>query len=63
MSQAGAGPAQENSGSKGTLRVVQLYPRDMNIYGDWGNALVLQQRISWHGYTPVSYTHSDAADE
>jgi CobQ-like glutamine amidotransferase family enzyme len=37
---------------KGTLRVVQLYPRDMNIYGDWGNALVLQQRISWHGYTP-----------
>lgn len=38
--------------SKGTLRVVQLYPRDMNIYGDWGNALVLQQRIRWHGYTP-----------
>lgn len=38
--------------SKGTLRVVQLYPRDMNIYGDWGNALVLQRRISWHGYTP-----------
>ena len=38
--------------SKGTLRVLQLYPRDMNIYGDWGNALVLKQRISWHGYTP-----------
>ena len=38
--------------SKGTLRVVQLYPRDMNIYGDWGNALVLQRRIQWHGYTP-----------
>lgn len=38
--------------TKGTLRVLQLYPRDMNIYGDWGNALVLQQRISWHGYTP-----------
>lgn len=37
--------------SKGTLRVVQLYPRDMNIYGDWGNALVLQRRIAWHGYT------------
>ena len=29
--------------SKGTIRVVQLYPRDMNIYGDWGNALVLQR--------------------
>ncbi|HAP90130.1 MAG TPA: glutamine amidotransferase [Arthrobacter bacterium] len=38
--------------SKGTIRVLQLYPRDMNIYGDWGNALVLKQRISWHGYTP-----------
>ncbi len=38
--------------SKGTIRVLQLYPRDMNIYGDWGNALVLKQRIYWHGYTP-----------
>ncbi|MDE8668880.1 glutamine amidotransferase [Pseudarthrobacter sp. H3Y2-7] len=43
----GSGP-----GSKGALRVLQLYPRDMNIYGDWGNALVLKRRISWHGYTP-----------
>nr|WP_308113603.1 glutamine amidotransferase [Arthrobacter sp. ISL-30] len=41
-----------NHASKGTIRVLQLYPRDMNIYGDWGNALVLQQRIRWHGYTP-----------
>ena len=38
--------------SKGTIRVLQLYPRDMNIYGDWGNALVLAQRLRWHGYTP-----------
>lgn len=38
--------------SKGTIRVLQLYPRDMNIYGDWGNALVLRQRLLWHGYTP-----------
>ncbi|MEV8084012.1 type 1 glutamine amidotransferase [Pseudarthrobacter oxydans] len=52
MSQAGTDSATENSAGKGTLRVVQLYPRDMNIYGDWGNALVLQQRIRWHGYTP-----------
>jgi len=37
---------------KGTIRVLQLYPRDMNIYGDWGNALVLAQRLRWHGYTP-----------
>ncbi|MGX1160821.1 hypothetical protein FBY31_0811 [Arthrobacter sp. SLBN-100] len=52
MSQSGANPARESSESKGTIRVVQLYPRDMNIYGDWGNALVLQQRLRWHGYTP-----------
>ena len=38
--------------NKGTIRVVQLYPRDMNIYGDWGNALVLKRRLAWHGYTP-----------
>jgi CobQ-like glutamine amidotransferase family enzyme len=44
-------PSSE-AGSKGTISVLQLYPRDMNIYGDWGNALVLQQRLRWHGYTP-----------
>lgn len=48
----GAGPDSAGPESKGTIRVLQLYPRDMNIYGDWGNALVLKQRISWHGYTP-----------
>ncbi|MFJ4025843.1 type 1 glutamine amidotransferase [Paenarthrobacter sp. NPDC089989] len=44
--------SEEAQPSKGTLRVLQLYPKEMNIYGDWGNALVLQQRIRWHGYTP-----------
>lgn len=33
-----------------TIRLLQLYPRDMNIYGDWGNALVLKRRLQWHGY-------------
>jgi len=23
----------------------------MNIYGDWGNVLVLKRRLEWHGYT------------
>lgn len=23
----------------------------MNIYGDWGNTLVLKKRLEWHGYT------------
>lgn len=33
-----------------SLKIVQLYPKDMNIYGDWGNALVLEKRANWHGY-------------
>lgn len=44
-----------------TIRILQLYPRDMNIYGDSGNTLVLTQRTKWHGYTPelISYNPSD----
>lgn len=34
-----------------TVNLLQLYPRDMNIYGDWGNTLVLKRRLEWHGYT------------
>jgi CobQ-like glutamine amidotransferase family enzyme len=36
--------------SEKTITVLQLYPRDMNIYGDWGNVLVLKRRLEWHGY-------------
>lgn len=35
---------------KGTLRLVHLYPEQMNIYGDWGNVLTLKKRAEWHGY-------------
>ncbi len=35
---------------KGSLRILQLYPRAMNIYGDYGNVLVLKQRLAWRGY-------------
>lgn len=31
------------------LRLVHLYPREMNIYGDTGNVLVLRQRLRWRG--------------
>lgn len=31
------------------LRILQLYPRDMNIYGDAGNTLTLVKRAGWHG--------------
>ncbi len=36
--------------SKKIVSLLQLYPRDMNIYGDWGNTLVLKRRLEWHGY-------------
>lgn len=35
---------------KRSITILQLYPRDMNIYGDWGNTLVLKRRLEWHGY-------------
>jgi hypothetical protein len=40
------------------LHVVHLYPREMNIYGDTGNVVVLRKRLQWRGrpvqVTPVS---------
>jgi CobQ-like glutamine amidotransferase family enzyme len=40
------------------IRLVHLYPREMNIYGDTGNVLVLRRRLAWRGLpvevTPVS---------
>lgn len=44
------------------LTILQLYPRDMNIYGDNGNALVLLRRAQWHGYEPrvISYNPGDS---
>ncbi|MDQ1749550.1 MAG: hypothetical protein QOE71_606 [Pseudonocardiales bacterium] len=32
-----------------TLTLVHLYPREMNIYGDTGNVLVLRKRLQWRG--------------
>ena len=31
------------------LRIAHLYPEQMNIYGDRGNILTLQQRCRWRG--------------
>jgi CobQ-like glutamine amidotransferase family enzyme len=36
--------------SPATLTLVHLYPREMNIYGDTGNVLVLRRRLEWRGY-------------
>jgi CobQ-like glutamine amidotransferase family enzyme len=42
----------------GSLTLAHLYPREMNIYGDTGNVLVLRKRLEWRGLTatvvPVS---------
>jgi CobQ-like glutamine amidotransferase family enzyme len=47
--------------SERTLNILHLYPKDMNIYGDHGNMLVLKKRAEWHGYTPkiIEYNPGD----
>lgn len=47
--------------TKQTITILQLYPKDMNIYGDHGNLLVLQRRLEWYGYEPkvVQYNVGD----
>ncbi|MDB5165675.1 MAG: hypothetical protein JWM00_565 [Candidatus Saccharibacteria bacterium] len=35
------------------IHILQLYPNDMNIYGDWGNVLTVMRRLQWHGYNPI----------
>ncbi len=43
---------------KPQLNILQLYPRDMNIYGDWGNVLTVMRRAQWHGYEPVLHEYN-----
>lgn len=40
-----------------TLRILQLYPKDMNIYGDWGNVLSLSRRARLHGFETEILDH------
>lgn len=35
---------------KKSLKIMMLYPKEMNIYGDYGNLLVLKRRAQWHGF-------------
>lgn len=44
------------------VTILQLYPRDMNIYGDWGNALTLKRRLEWRGYE-ISLREYNIGDE
>ncbi|HZZ97312.1 MAG TPA: glutamine amidotransferase [Jatrophihabitantaceae bacterium] len=32
------------------ITLVHLYPREMNIYGDTGNVIVLKRRLQWRGF-------------
>lgn len=43
------------------LTILQLYPRDMNIYGDNGNLLVLRRRAEKQGFnvTVIEYNPGD----
>lgn len=51
--------------SQKIIRILQLYPHEMNIYGDWGNTLTLKRRLEWHGYTPelLEYNVGDTFPE
>lgn len=51
--------------SKPTMTILQLYPRDMNMYGDNGNVLMLKRRLEWSGITPriIEYNPGDTFPE
>lgn len=53
-SMAGSGPL----GQSRPIDVVSLYPKDMNIYGDWGNVLTIKRRLALYGYEPVIHTYN-----
>lgn len=36
---------------KKVITILHLYPRELNIYGDFGNILTLQKRLEWRGYS------------
>jgi CobQ-like glutamine amidotransferase family enzyme len=42
---------------KKKLTILQLYPNEMNIYGDRGNVLTLTRRAEWHGFVPEVIYH------
>ena len=43
------------------LKLLHLYPREMNIYGDTGNVLVLRRRLQWRGL-PVEIVPINVGD-
>lgn len=45
-----------------TITILQLYPREMNIYGDWGNTLVLKKRLERRGFLVKLLEHHPGAE-
>ncbi len=43
------------------LTILQLYPDELNIYGDGGNLLALKRRLEWRDIT-VNITHHQIGD-
>ncbi len=48
--------------SKKSLKTLQLYPREMNIYGDHGNAQVLKKRAELYGFDVEILAHEVGDD-
>ena len=46
-----------------TLHIVQLFPLEMNIYGDNGNAQILSYRARLYGYNVELKAYQTSADE
>lgn len=44
------------------LRVVHLYPDALNLYGDGGNAMVVERRCAWRGI-PAKIDNVHMGDE
>jgi len=51
-----------DASSKGQIKLVHIYPREMSIYGDLGNTRALASRLRWHGYEPVIHQHHPGND-
>ena len=51
-----------DAASKGRIKIVHIYPREMSIYGDLGNTRALASRLRWHGYEPVIHQHHPGSD-
>jgi len=54
--------SSSHPGSKGQIKVVHIYPREMSIYGDLGNTRCLASRLRWHGYEPLVHQHHPGDD-